>query len=75
MGNPSGQSILPCFVIKLSGSHVVFVYFGDFLFTIKNFLVAILYQVVEIPSSSPLAEKFYHISAQNCVKAFSSSIE
>jgi hypothetical protein len=56
MGNPSGQSVLPCFVIKLSGRHVVFVYFGDFLFTIKNFLVAVLYQVVEIPSSSSFSE-------------------
>jgi hypothetical protein len=56
MRNPSGLSALPCFVIKLSGRHVVFVYFGDFLFTVKNFLVAILYQVEEIPSSSSFSE-------------------
>jgi hypothetical protein len=52
MGNSSRQSTLPCFIIKLHGRHIVFVYFWDFLFTIRNFLVAIIYQVMEIPSSS-----------------------
>jgi hypothetical protein len=66
-------------VINLSGRHVGFnlrFFFVCLVLSIVLFvLIAIFYQVVEIPFSSPFSEQFYHEWALNCVNAFSKSIE